>query len=341
MPVPQGLVRLLQPRRVIETHAAYVFLNDTHAYKLRRTARTPFADNLDVASRLKGCKAEIAVNRALAPHVYLGLKAVVRNPAGQVDLVDAPDDLPHNLPDAPAGDRTQPIDWLVVMRRLPDDRLLDRMLARGERPTPGDLDALAALLTPFYRHHRAKPTDRGRYLERLRHEGLLNERHLLCWEGALGPDGRALCAEALRRLDLAADEIAAREAAGLVVDGHGDLRPEHVCLTDPPVIFDRVEFSKLVRLVDVHDEIGFLGLEARLMGDASLGPDLAARLVTAGFPTPSPPLLATYALNRCLTRARLTIDHLLDADPRTPAKWPARAMAYVDEARRIVAATDA
>jgi aminoglycoside phosphotransferase family enzyme len=324
MPVPQALVGLLQPRRVVETHAAYVFLTDTQALKLRKTVRTPFADNLDVESRLKGSRAEIAVNHALAPHVYLGLKAVLRGPAGQVELADAPDE------------EAAAIDWLVVMRRLPDDRMLDQMLGRGEVPAPRDLDALAALLAPFYRHHRAKPAEHGLYLDRLRREGWLNERHLMCWEGALCPEGRTLCAEAMRRLDEVADEITTREAAGLVVDGHGDLRPEHVCLTDPPVIFDRIEFSKVVRLVDVHDEIGFLGLEARLMGDAALGNELTARLVTAGFPAPSPRLQATYALHRCLTRARLTIDHLLDAEPRTPAKWPARAMRYIDEARRLM-----
>jgi hypothetical protein len=37
-------------------------------------------------------------------------------------------------------------------------------------------------------------------------------------------------------------------------------------------------------------------------------------------------LLTTYGVVTCLTRARLAIDHLRDAEVRTPAKWPARAM---------------
>jgi aminoglycoside phosphotransferase family enzyme len=34
-----------------------------------------------------------------------------------------------------------------------------------------------------------------------------------------------------------------RIAAGRIRDGHGDLRAEHICVTDPVVIFDCIEFN--------------------------------------------------------------------------------------------------
>lgn len=66
-------------------------------------------------------------------------------------------------------------------------------------------------------------------------------------------------------------EVSAREAAGFVVEGHGDLRPEHVCLTDPLVIFDRVETALELRMIDVFDEVGYLATECTLLGRPDLG----------------------------------------------------------------------
>lgn len=49
-----------------------------------------------------------------------------------------------------------------------------------------------------------------------------------------------------------------RVRAGRIVDGHGDLRPEHICLSDPIAIFDCIEFSLDFRCIDIADELAFL-----------------------------------------------------------------------------------
>mgnify|MGYP006202207167 CR=1 FL=1 len=38
--------------------------------------------------------------------------------------------------------------------------------------------------------------------------------------------------------------------AGRIVEGHGDLRPEHIYLGTPPAIIDRLEFSMELRTLD-------------------------------------------------------------------------------------------
>lgn len=138
-----------------------------------------------------------------------------------------------------------------------------------------------------------------------------------------------------RRIAPLALEIRAREAAGLVVEGHGDLRPEHVCLTDPPVIFDRVETALELRVIDVFDEVGYLAAECRFLGRPELGHRLLADLEQAGFAPPSTGLQKLYAMIRLVTRARLAVDHLRDPSPSTPEKWPLRARAYLAEAMRL------
>src|SRR5690606_23645446 len=68
------------------------------------------------------------------------------------------------------------------------------------------------------------------------------------------------------------------ERAPWVVDAHGDLRPEHVCLEEPtPVVIDCLEFSQELRWLDPVSELSFLALECRRLGAAWIGERLLAR----------------------------------------------------------------
>ena len=55
------------------------------------------------------------------------------------------------------------------------------------------------------------------------------------------------------------------------------LRPEHVCLSDPPVIIDCLEFSRAFRLVDPFDELTFLTLECELLDGGWVGEHIMKR----------------------------------------------------------------
>ena len=46
-----------------------------------------------------------------------------------------------------------------------------------------------------------------------------------------------------------------------VVEGHGDLRAEHVYLGPPVAVIDCLEFSRELRLLDPAEEIALLALE--------------------------------------------------------------------------------
>jgi aminoglycoside phosphotransferase family enzyme len=140
---------------------------------------------------------------------------------------------------------------------------------------------------------------------------------------------------AIPALEACRGEIIARASQGLFCEGHGDLRAEHVCLADPPVVFDRVEFDHDVRLTDPFFEFNGLGIECALAGTAWIRAVMLFRL-SQTLPPPSRTLLTTYGVVTCLTRGRLAIDHLRDAEVRTPAKWPARARLYQEAAAALI-----
>jgi aminoglycoside phosphotransferase family enzyme len=310
----------------IETHMSWVFLVGDHALKMKKAVRYPFLDFSTLAAREHDCREELRLNARLAPGVYLGLLAL-RWQAGVLSL---------QPPEAAGG---QTLDWLVLMRRLPAGRLLDRLIA-SQQVTPEDIAALAGRLVEFYRHADPVRVDAAEVLARQQREQALN-RELLLRPGFAVPGA----APALDGFDAAllrhAGLLRQRADAGRIVDGHGDLRPEHVCLLPPPVVIDCLEFNAALRAVDPFDELAFLGLECEMAGAAWIAPQLITALAAGLGDTPPPPLLPLYTASRALLRARLALAHLLEPQPRLPKHWAPLAQRYVERALTALRAAEA
>jgi len=118
-----------------------------------------------------------------------------------------------------------------------------------------------------------------------------------------------------------------------MVEAHGDLRPEHVCLTDPIELIDRLEFDRLLRLLDPWEELCLLGLLCAVAGGAWIGPRLARTLEQA-MPQarPAGALLAFYCTHHALVRARLALAHLRDARAARRRHWLALTRRYLSYA---------
>ena len=170
------------------------------------------------------------------------------------------------------------------------------------------------------------------------------DRHLVAWqrnlrynrcvllEPRLGmPAGLVRHIDGAQRLFLAfrASLLAGRVRARRIVDGHGDLRPEHICLGDTPCIIDCLEFNAALRAADPFDEVAFLSLECEWLGTPWVGRYIRRRIAAALRDGPSDELFTFYRCYRATLRARLAIAHLLEPSPRTPGKWPALARTYL------------
>lgn len=317
---------LEQQPTCIETHMSWLFIVGEHVLKLKKPVRFPFLDFSTLAMREFYCREEVRLNARLAPGVYLGLLALQANNG---DLMLVPEE---HLP-APG----QTVDWLVRMRRLPQERTLQHLIATAQLE-PHDVDALVEMLAEFYRH---APTcaSTQEYLARFQREQAVNRVVLLRPQFHLKG-----AATALDRFDAAllqhADLLQQRAAHGNVVDGHGDLRPEHVYLMQPPVVIDCLEFNAQLRQVDPFDELAYLAMECAMEGAAWVGPRLMAGCAAAMDEAPPPLLLHFYTGYRALLRARLAMSHLLDAQPRLPEKWPPLAQRYIDRALAALAALE-
>lgn len=308
------------PPDCIETHASHVFLTRDRVWKLKKPVRLLHIDQRTLAARVHLCREEVRLNRELAGSVYRGVVPLVARPDGGLAL----------------GGEGRVVDWLVEMVRLPAALMLDHRLKAGPVPGIWEIVSLGDLLISFYRKQR-KTADMGhRFYNRLVRDSRTNAAHLREMQHHLGSPLREDVLDfALPALESCRGEIIARACQGLLSAGHGDLRAEHVCLTDPPVVFDRVEFDHDVRLADPFFEFNGLGIECAFAGAAWIRAVMLVRL-SQTIPPPSRSLLTVYGVVTCLTRARLAIDHLRDAEVRTPEKWPARARLYQGAAAALI-----
>jgi uncharacterized protein len=308
------------PVERIETHMAYVFLTDRFAWKLKKPVRYAFLDFSTEPLRRAVCEAEVRLNRRLAPDTYIGVVPVLRDAAGRLHIGD--------------GASSAAVDWLVQMRRLPRDRMLDHVIRSGG-PTKADIAALGALLVRFYHAAPVEELTPDAYIRQLTANirediGELTGRADHLPFELIRATGRALRKTMVRRADM----FRARALAHRIVEAHGDLRPEHVCLIDPPVIIDCLEFRRDFRLLDPVDELAFLGMECERLGAPWIGQTLLQQYRDATGDDAPAALVDFYAAMRATLRAKLAIWHVQNGDPDAADHWTAASHEYLSLAAR-------
>ena len=300
----------------VETHMSWVFLTDGHAYKLKKPVRTAYVDLRDVSARSRNCTEEVRLNQRLSSNVYLGSVQLMQDAAGRLTFA-------HD---------GEVVEWLVKMRRLPADHMLDRLILNGSTRR-ADVDALVNRLCDFYRQRRPAGTPPIEYRQHFA-DGIAAHRRELCRLAyALSTElVERVCALQIAFLSRTA-LFDARVRAGRIVEGHGDLRPEHICLEAGPQIIDCLEFSRRLRTLDTVDELGFLALECERLGAPQLGKQiLEAYREQSGDAVPDT-LVHFYQSYRACVRATLALLHLQEPVPQDTAKWRARAKQYLELAR--------
>ena len=244
-----------------ETHISWVVLTGDRAYKIKKPVTFPFLDYGTLERRRHCCEEEVRLNRRFAPDLYLGVLEI-------------------GVP---------PFEYAVEMRRSDEHATLAARLGELQ---PSDLAAVGRAVAGF--HAAAPAADGDRPLTSVVEESLATLEAAGTRIDAL----RGFYGAALAGL---APELERRRSAGLVRDGHGDLRAEHILLGEPIRAVDGLEFDPSLRIADVAYDFAFLVMDVARRDD-----DLARALVrgyrAAGGDPGSERLLATLCSIRALVR---------------------------------------
>jgi aminoglycoside phosphotransferase family enzyme/predicted kinase len=276
--------------RFLQTHISSVFLTGKYVYKLKKPVNFGFLDYSTLELREQNCRAEVALNRRLAPSVYLGAVPVT---------LDG-DRLALN------GDG-EVVDWVVAMRELDGDLLGTEVLDRGELSTD-HMDGLVDVLVPFYgAAETGEGVDRYGTVEAVKfntdenfsqteaHVGKLVSRdrydHIRDWTSAFYQEN--------------SDLFERRIAEGRIRSSHGDLHLRNIFFEKRPVIFDCIEFNDRLRCGDVAVDLAFLAMDLDFNHRRDLSTHFIDRFIETSGDVELVKVLDFYKCYRAYVRAKI------------------------------------
>ena len=231
---------------VAETHISTVFFTGDRAYKILKPIQTSFLDFSTTDKRLVAVDEEIRLNRRMAPDVYLG--------------------------SADVKEGEELVDRIIVMKRLPPDRRLSRLVS-----DPDLHDHLRRVVRTVAAFHAAEAPIvdavdiAGRDAVTRNWQDNLRDMEPLVGGAFDRSEFDRVAHLALRYLDHSEALFNDRLANGFVRDGHGDLTADDIfCLADGPRILDCLGFDRALRVADVLCDVAFLAMDMdRLAGPSA------------------------------------------------------------------------
>jgi aminoglycoside phosphotransferase family enzyme/predicted kinase len=321
------------PKRIelIQTHISYVFLADDEVFKVKKPVDLGFVDFTTLAKRKAACEAEVRLNRrGCSAGVYLGVEPITRDSFGRFHI----------------GGDGETVDYAVHMKRLPADRMMDRLLEQDAV----DFEMIGRLTARVVSLHEG--AERGDKITRIGGATTLAKN----WRETLGQMrsfvGNTLGQPRLQRIEayatpfmpVEADLLKRRETEGWIRDCHGDMRSDAVCFDDSLpggiCIYDCIEFNDALRYGDTALDVAFLAMDLDYRGQPDLS-DLSIGLYTPAIGDAELPLLLNfYKCYRACVRGK--VESLLSLDAGVPVRKRSqarrRAQAYFrlaeDYARR-------
>lgn len=251
------------PIRFVETHVSRLYFTSKHVYKIKKPVDFGFLNFTTLDRRRFYCEEEVRLNRRFAPDTYLGV-VDIRRSGGHLHV---------------GGDGTA-VEYAVLMNRLPEERMLDRLVAAGKEDLSPEMDRLGRRVAELHEGSEICRNDGGQSnLEIVRFNWREN------FDQTRPFVGRTLPADLLDHVSAYVNAFLSgegsllqeRERGGFVRDGHGDLHAEHICLTQPVRIYDCIEFNRRFRVADVAADLAFLLMDLDFRGRR----DLSARLLAA------------------------------------------------------------
>ncbi|UCH89918.1 MAG: gluconokinase [Thermoplasmata archaeon] len=297
---------------MVQTHISVVFIGDEFVYKIKKPVDFGFVNYSTLALREEYCRKEVELNNRFSKGVYLGVYPVAFD--GNIHTIDG---------------KGEVVDYAVKMKRLEDKDLMKFRFADKKISTE-DISRIAKSIAQF---HKSAPrtneiddfgkmkvmkftTDEnfeqtaefiGDSITKEQYDALKN------WTGNFYKNNEELFNERIK--------------AGKIRDCHGDLHMEHICLTDPIIIFDCIEFNERFRYIDIASDLSFLLMDLEYNG----GDDFAAQLCNdylkyAGEQDISE-LIKFFKVYRAYVRGKVTSFMLKDKDVEEDKKNTARTTA--------------
>ena len=284
--------------QLIQTHVSWIFITDTHVFKLKKPVNFGFLDFSTVAQRRFYCFEELRLNRRLCPDIYERVIALHETASG-----------------ASFVNGTAVIDYAVMMKRLPAERMLDRLVDSGTV----SLDEVRIIANKIAAFHSEAATSAHisafGSIEQLTYNWQENFAQTLPFRNSTLPQDvyEIIRAYVEAFIDRHGALFGERVAHGFIRECDGDIHLGNICLLNATAyIFDCIEFNERVRCSDTAADIAFLLMDL----DYHRRPDLAeaalSSYITASGDQECVKLMPFYQVYRAFVRGKVESLQFLD-----------------------------
>jgi len=275
---------------LLQTQMSFVFLTGELAYKIKKPVDLGYLDYTTLDKRKHFSEQEVLLNRRLSPDVYLGVVPITKS--GGQHVVEG---------------EGKPLEYAVKMRRLPAEKMMDRLLAQNQ-VTTDMVERVARLLAEF--HSRAATSRQISAFGSLDYVKTNTEENFTQTEPYIGRTVSREKYEALKEyaygfLQWHADAFQRRVEGGHIRDCHGDLHAAHICFEDGVKIFDCIEFNDRFRYGDTASEVAFLAMDIDRHGFPALSRSFVEAYARASKDRGLWDVLAFYKIYRAHVRAKV------------------------------------
>ncbi len=289
---------------LIQTHISYVFLTDEHAYKIKKPVDFGFLNYSTLGKRRYYCQREVELNSLLCDETYLGVVPIRLD--GGLHVVN--------------GKRGQIVEYAVWMRRLPEERMLNRLIERGEAK-PAMVKRVAEALVPFHERTARRSAAMARYGDwAIRYNHRENVQQWTPYVGrTLTAEQHTICLAYAEAFFARKAEVLERRVSDLrIVQTHADLRSDAICVENGVCIMDAVEFNKRISVLDVARDVGFLQMDLEYRDRSDLAEAFVKRYLELAHDADLREVLPFYAYYSACVRGKVE-NFLLDI-PSVPEK---------------------
>ncbi|MCX8084058.1 MAG: AAA family ATPase [Calditerrivibrio sp.] len=295
---------IIKPDKIIETHISYVFVKDDFVYKLKKAVNFGFLDFTLAQYRRSYCYLEKELNERFSKGIYLDLLKIVRKNKS-FDLVPITSTLPT-------------VDYVLKMKRIDNKNFFSTRLKNNEisEELAFDIGKQIALLFKNINTNSQAAGENGSY-EIIKKNCLENfeqtEKYIDKYISRSDYD--FIKQSTIRFLEENRELFEKRLKEGFIIDGHGDLRTEHVYFDGDKIgLIDCIEFNKRFRYNDVVSDFVFLCMETDYDGRIDISDALLKGFLTVYDDNNTKKLINFYKCYRAYVRFKVGCFMLDDKD---------------------------
>ena len=305
-----------QKIELVQTRISLILLTGKYVYKIKKPVNLGYLDYTTLEKRHFFCHQELELNRRLCPGAYLAVVPITMSLRGTKRR--------SNL--LRIEGQGKAIEYAVKMKQLPQDRMMDVLLPRGQ-VTREMVARVAEKLMVF--HQKAETNRKIAAFGRLDVIRQNTDENFAQTEKYIGT---SIAPAEYSRIKSYTDDFMQSNATvfdkrvkeGKIRDCHGDLHAAHVCFTDDICIYDCIEFNDRFRYSDVASEIAFLAMDLDRYQQAGLSRHLVNTYVGLGHDEEFLKLLNFYKCYRAYVRGKVE-SFKLD-DPYIPEEEKAKVL---------------